>query len=250
MNERKKGQKEARIGLDSEKDIVRAINTDRQFRSSIKECLSTFGFVAREEIKAYTDGTKTDIFIHNGFRVGVSIKSSTKTSFHSMDRRRLQNWKKYLNMPDEIFKILKESILRIAQNSRNKFILPKDRQRVKDFFVRHLREIINEIFTKGEDRLKIFLINDKRRHKIYLFKMDDVINFLLNNARNSVNFSPKGIMHLGDFLSMQRKSGDGSHITIPKTNWEHPGNHLQFKFSPLKFAEHIEENRDIKVCIV
>jgi len=80
--------------------------------------------------------------------------------------------------------------------------------------------------------------------------MDDVINFLLNNARDNMNFSPKGIMYLGNFLSMQRKSGNSSHITMPKTNWEHPGNQLQFKFSPLKFAEYIEANKNIKVCIV
>ncbi len=33
----KKGQKEARIGFDSEKDIIRMINTNKQFNNSIKK---------------------------------------------------------------------------------------------------------------------------------------------------------------------------------------------------------------------
>ena len=150
-----------KLGLYSEKNIVRAINTDERFRDLIKDCLSVLGFKLQGKIKACVDGTKTDIFIKNALKVGVSIKTSTKTSFHHLDRRWLEDWKEFLNMPDEIFKILKQSILRIARDPRNCFILPKDKQKVQKFFATHLKDVIHEIFTKGEDCLKILLINNK-----------------------------------------------------------------------------------------
>ncbi|MCD5401631.1 hypothetical protein LR013_03465 [candidate division NPL-UPA2 bacterium] len=249
MNENmEKGRKEARIGLNSEKEIVRLINTDKQFKNVIKRCLNELGFVIQGEITAQRDNMKTDIFIEDNSKIGVSIKSSTKMSFHNLDRRWLEKWEEILDIPDNILKTIKEAILRIARNSKDYFILQEDRREIKDFFVSRTEKIITEIFTHNEKDLKLLMINDKRKHKLYLFKMEEVVNFLVKNIQNNVSFSPKGIIRLGDFITVQRKGGDSSQITIPKADRRHPGNQLQFKFSPLKFAEYIEENKDIKIC--
>lgn len=246
----KKGQKEARIGLNSEKDMVTLINTNAQFRNSVKRCLENLGFRSGKEIKARIDNMKTDIFIEDDLRIGVSIKSSTKTSFHNLDRRWLENWKDFLTMPDDIFITIKEAILRVSRNSKDYFIQPEDRNKIKDFFAKNIKNIINDIFTHGERDLKLLVINDKRKHKLYLFRMEEVINFLVNNIRNNISFSPKGIIRLGNFITVQRKGGDSSKITLPKTDWKHPGNQLQFKFSPLKFAESMEETISIAFQVI
>ncbi|MEM3488285.1 MAG: hypothetical protein QXO75_01290 [Nitrososphaerota archaeon] len=245
-----KGQKEARIGLDSEEDIIRRINTDDVFKDSLRECMITLGFNPEEKIIAHKNNVKTDIFIKIDDEIGVSIKSSTKTSFHQLDRRCLEAWRDLLNMPDDIFEIIKEAILRVARNPKDKFILEADRLKIKKFFAKHLKSIINEVFMKGEKSLRLLMINDKRIRKIYIFKMDDVLNFLYKNAKNNINFSNKGIIRLGDFITVQRKGGNGKHITIPKIDWEHPGNQLQFKFSPLYFAEFILKTNAIKLCTI
>ena len=166
-----KGRKEARVGLDSEEDIVNMINTDKIFRKSLRTCLIELGFNPDENIRAYKDGLKTDIFIRINDQeiIGVSIKSSIKTSFHQLDRRRLEDWQKTLNMPDEIFRILKEAILRIAHDSKAKFILEVDRDKVRNFFAKNLKKVIEEIFRRSEQKLKLLLINDKRKRRIYLF---------------------------------------------------------------------------------
>ena len=155
-----------------------------------------------------------------------------------------------LNMPDEVFEIIKEAILRVARNSRDKFILEKDKNKIKNFLAHHLPEIINEIFRRGEEKLKLLIIFDKRKKRIYMFRMNDVIEFLIKNASNNISFSEKGIIYIGDFIRIQRKGGNGKHIKISKTNWNHPGNQLQFKFSPLKFAEYIESTRAIDFCTI
>lgn len=247
-----KGKKEARIGLDSEQDIINRINFDEKFHNAIRECLIKQGFNPRGKLRARKDNVKTDIFIRVNEReeIGVSIKSSTKTSFHQLDRRDLEEWKTFSNMPEEIFEIIKEAILRVAKDSRAKFILEKDRDRIKEFLADHLSEVINEVFRRGEEKLKLLLINDKRKRRIDIFRMDDVVKFLIKNASDSICFTEKGIIKLGDFVTIQRKGGNGKHITIPKTDWNHPGNQLQFKFSPLKFAEYVESTRVIDFCVI
>ena len=247
-----KGRREARIGLDSEQDIIDRINFDEKFQNLIKDCLLKLGFNVQGKLRARRDGVKTDIFIQINEReeIGVSIKSSTSTSFHHLDRRRLEEWKDFLNMPDEVFKIIKEAILRVARNPRAKFILERDRSKIRDFFTSRLSEVLNEIFRGREEKLKLLIINNIKRRRIYIFRMDDVIEFLIKNATNNVCFTEKGIIRLGDFVTIQRKGGDGEHITIPKTNWNHPGNQLQFKFSPLKFAEYVESGKVIDFCII
>lgn len=245
-----KGKKEARIGLNSEKDIVVLINTNKHFRKRIKDCLDLLGFDIRGEIRACKDDIKTDIFIEDDLKIGISLKSTTATSFHSLDRKNLENWKKLLRMPDDIFKIIKEAILRVAKSPRDSFILEENRNKIKDFFAMHATQIVNEIFTRGEKELKLLMINDKREHKIYVYKINEVIDFLLIDIRNNIKFSSKGIIRFGNFITVQRKGGDSSHIKISKINWSHPGNQLQFKFSPLRFVEHIEENKCIKYCVI
>lgn len=247
-----KGRKESRIGLDSEHDIINRINFDEKFQNLMKDCLLKFGFNVQGKLRAHKDGVKIDIYIqiNEQEEIGVSIKSSTLTSFHQLDRRRLEEWKNFLNMPDDIFEIIKEAILRVARNSRAKFILEKDRSKIKDFFANHLSEVINEIFRRGEEKLKLLIINDKRKRRIYIFRMDDVIKFLIENATNNVRFTEKGIIRLGDFITIQRKGGDGRHITIQKTDWSHPGNQLQFKFSPLEFAKYVELKKVIDFCVI
>lgn len=88
MNEdMEKGRKEARIGLNSERDIVSLINTNEQFRNLIRKCLADLGFGLQKEIKVRIDNVKADIFIEDDLQIGVSIKSSTETTFHHLDRR-------------------------------------------------------------------------------------------------------------------------------------------------------------------
>jgi hypothetical protein len=154
-----------------------------------------------------------------------------------------------VEMPEDVFIIMKESILRVSENSRAIFILEKDRDRIKDFFASNLPKVIEDIFRRGEEKLKLFIINDKRKRRIYIFRMDDVIRFLNEDAAD-ISFTKKGIIRLGKFITIQRKGGDGKHITIPKTDWNHPGNQLQFKFSPLRFAEYIELEGTIEFCII
>ena len=58
-----KGRKEARVGLESEEEIILLINKNAKFRENLKKGLFTLGFKIKGEISAYKDNVKTDIFI-------------------------------------------------------------------------------------------------------------------------------------------------------------------------------------------
>ncbi|MGE4413245.1 MAG: hypothetical protein AB7E45_06135 [Candidatus Caldatribacteriota bacterium] len=246
-----KGKKEARIGLDSEKDIVKMINENINFRKEMLNCLKHLGFKINDNIIASNEGgnKKSDIILSNGCKVGISIKSTTRTSFHQLDRRTLDKWKNYLEMPDDIYRILRESILRVANDQRDPFIIKEDQKKIKSFFLENLESILREIFTKNEEHLKLFMVNDKREEtrRIYVFRMEEVLNFLMQDG-SDVSFTKKGIITLGKFIKVQRKGGNGNRIKIPKTDWKHPGNNLQFKFSPLDFTAYIEDTNEIRFC--
>jgi len=242
----KKGEKEARIGLSSEKEIIDLINKDEEFRKKLRECLSNLGFKVEGEIYASKDDSKkgkkkTDIVIKIDDELGISVKTCTETSFHQLDRRHLEDWQSKLSMPSEIYETLKEAILRVSRNPKDTFILENDRENIRKFFNDNLKTVLNEIFTKGDEKLKLLLINYKKARKIYIFRMDEALEFLYNNAHNNVSFTEKGIIKLGDYITVQRKGGDGKKVKIPKTDWKHPGNELQFKFKPLEFVKGCEE---------
>lgn len=243
-----KGRKEAIIGLRSEKKIIQKINSNSFFQKRFRECLKHFDYPDPVEIEATEarKGIKTDILLIIGeSKVGISVKSSTKTSFHQLDRRKLEKWKDFTKMSPGVFQILKNAILRITSDSKAKFILEKDQPTIKDFIEFNLDQLVKEVFRREEDNLKFLLINDMREGNIRLvmIRMADVISSLSENARERVSFSAKGIIRVGDYITIQRKGGNSSRVKIPKTDWSHPGNQLQFKFSPLKFVEFVLQER-------
>jgi len=247
------GQKAARIGLDSEKEIINAINHNPDFLQLFIQCLNNLGFDTEGTIKAEKKATQTkkDLIIEiEGNQIGISVKSSMKTSFHQVDRRRLENWERFLNMPNEIYQTIRQAIMRKAKVSNAIFILEENRNQIQEFIQNNYKAILTEIFTKSEENLVLLLINNKMSKKMYFYRMKDVLAFLFTNIRNYISFSSKGIIKLGDFISIQRKGGNGERITIPKTNYSHPGNDLQFKFSPLRFASYIENNSNIDFCLL
>jgi len=156
-----KGRKEARIGLDAESEILRRVNEDVTFRRKLISCLRGLGF-RLQGIEMRKDGVKVDLVIESrSSKIGVSLKTSTKTSFHQLDRRRLEEWKDILSMPDNVYQIMKRSILRKASNRRAPFIEKGDRDPVGSFFSSHLDEILEEIFRRGE-QVDLLAIYDKR----------------------------------------------------------------------------------------
>lgn len=194
-------------------------------------------------VKKPSNRVKCDIIIEGEFLVCISLKTVTSASFHQLDRRWLTEWKSKLDMPNEIFNILQDSILRKARNPRAIFILPEHRETIRRFLQGSLNVILKEIFIRDENDLRILAIWDVKNNELCMFNIQDVISFL---SRQQIDFSNSGIIKIGKYITIQRKGGNGSHVKIPKTDPSHPGNQLQFKFKPLEFMKEVNIN---KCCI-
>lgn len=254
-----KGAKAARVGLDNEKNIVHLINTDEEFKKLIQKSLETLGFETnniKEAINVKRRGAKTDVLLRTSSNeLGISLKtvSKPKFDFNQVQRGRLEAFAKTFEMPEEIYKIFKTSILRKAEaeNSRKcVFIEENNREKIAEFFLNKIDEVMCEIFTRKEDNLKIFIISNLPEKKLYIFNMNDLLNFLIRDGSKISFKKDTGIIYLGEFVSIQRKGGDGNVITYPKKDYRHPSNDLQFKFSPLKFAKYCEESGKVNVSII
>ncbi len=256
-----KGQKEARIGLDAETEIVNKLNSDDKLRNDFIKCMSKIGFQVDNKFKAVKMGKnyKSDILIcHSNCEVlGISLKTvkETKKGFHQVDRRWLDDWKNLLDMPDDIYNIFKDGVIRIAKNPRDKFILEKDQTKIKNFLKNKISIIIREIFVKNEKCLKILAIYDKRKcnKELYLINIDDFIEKFEKDVE--IGFSKKGIIEFrleGEkILTIQRKGGNGKgkNIGISKTDIRHTGNQLQFKMYPITLVDYIKNKKDeIRWC--
>jgi len=261
-----KGQEEARIGLDAEEEIISMINTNKDARNELKECLANFGINLGENFYAIKpknrEFIKTDILLcctKDNDIIGISLKTvkKTKEGFHQIDRRRLEEWKKILDMQDDVYDIFKESILRKAKNRNAEFIKKDDQPKIKDFIKKNLPKILKEIFVRNEEKvlkiLAVYDIRDNNKKTLYLVDISQFIEKLASEA--DVSFSKNGIIQIvinnTPIITIQRKGGNGQHVKkYKKTDWEHPGNQLQFKMKPISVVKFLKENAKEITCTI
>lgn len=225
------GQKEARQGLEAERVLIDYFNRNKE---ALRRCFSKIDVPVPNSftVRKPENRVKCDIMIRGDFTVCISLKAVKDASFHQLDRRWLDEWRALLGMPEQVYDAIWEGIMRKARDPKAVFIHPKDQEAVRGFFKANLPKILREVFIRGEADLKVLAIWDRRENLLCLFNVDEVISFL---STQPVQFSDEGIIKIGDFVSVQRKGGNGSHVKKPKSDPTHPGNQLQFKFKPLEF---------------
>lgn len=230
---------EADIGRRAEVLIVRMINRDKKFANIISLCLiNKLKLKIQRPIKQAKKlggKYKTDIILYDGSgnSVGLSLKTITTRDDDHLDRRWLDDWRNALVMPENVHKAFHEGIKRKAVNSRANLIFSNSEGLVKRFLSAKLDALLEEAFRKHESVLLLLGIVDAREERaLYIFRLDDVIAFIKNNIqKRGITFGQR--IRLGDYISIQRKAGNGKHIKIPKTDPRHPGNQIQIKLKPL-----------------
>ncbi|MGC9113076.1 hypothetical protein [Acidilobus sp.] len=177
------GSKEAKHGIEAENILIKYFNEDKDV---LRRCTNKLGVQLSESITIIKPNNriKCDVMIKDileGATVCISLKTVTNASFHNLDRRWLNEWRSILKMPDEIYAILFESILRKARDPKAIFIHPKDREKIRQFIKNNINIILKEIFTRDEKDLKILMIWNKKGNELCMFSISDVISFLLSN---------------------------------------------------------------------
>src|SRR3972149_2992597 len=98
-----KGRKAARIGLDSENDIIFMVSNDEDFRVRLEKCLMSLGYTFGEKIRASKDGIsnrkKTDVLLRADGHCALCRKFRTRTVLVLSKVRKNFFRRQFLKMP-------------------------------------------------------------------------------------------------------------------------------------------------------
>lgn len=227
----------AKRGFKRETIFVELINDNHLFRKNFETALYQLGIIegnimSAEDVKSTCKSdVKVKVQTPSGqiYEIGCSLKAA-EANFNQLDRRWLSEWAEVLNMPQEIKDMIQSSLDRKVKNSRDVFILPEQEHAILSYLESKKDGIFKELFTKEDENLKVFVAYDEKNSEWYAAKIDDIINTLKAEPFGRTN---RGIVTIGNSLSLQRKGGDGNITRVPKDSPLHPSNHLQFKIKPL-----------------
>jgi hypothetical protein len=73
---------------------------------------------------------------------------------------------------------------------------------------------------------ELLVLYNRNTNVMHLYDMQ----YFLDNLDYEVTISGRGVIKIGEYITIQRKGGNGVHsIHIPRTSLAHPGNNLQVK---------------------
>lgn len=235
------GSKTAKSGYKAEELFANLVNNSSDFNSAIKDFLNLNEDInlSAEVLKGVQKGD-VKLFINNEEElqeIEVSIKKST-ADFSQLDRRWLSSLKSALNVPDDICNKIQEGLdsMRLKTGEK-RLILTKYESDIIEYFQNNISTFLDEMFTRQNSIVSILVIYDPKSMNWYILNMNDVLNFTANQI---VSVSSKGVLKFGEFITMQRKGGDGNFTKVPKTDPAHPSNQLQVKLKPLKLVENLD----------
>lgn len=236
----------AKRGFKRETIFVHLINHNDTFRKSLEHALTQLNLLNGKIVSAVdvkqTCKSDVKIFMINNGRdaeLGCSLKAA-EADFNQLDRRWLADWAKILEMPKNVQEMIQSSLDRKRINSREAFILPEQEPFVLPFFEAVKQTLFRELFTRDDENLQAFVAYDETNKQWFVAGIENIIKVLM---REPWTRSSKGVLKIGDCLSLQRKGGDGNIKRPPKSSPEHPSNHLQFKIKPLKMIGQVHSIR-------
>lgn len=233
----------AKRGFSRETLFSELINNDNKFRANLEHSFYQLGIFDGEIISAedVKSSCKSDVKIYVkdkfGYKgeLGCSLKAA-EANFNQIDRRWLSDWADVLDMPALVKDMIQSSLDRKITNSRAVFILPEQKSTVLPYLKSVNELIFKELFTREDENLKVFVTYDEVEKKWYVSKVDDIIQSL---KQEQFTTTSKGVIKIGESLSLQRKGGDGNITNIPKSSPLHPSNQLQFKIKPLTIIKKV-----------
>lgn len=177
--------------------------------------------------------------LDSGICIGANIKAF-KADFNQLTRVGIRNFCSLLSLDNQVRTIFEDGVTRVSRNPRGGiFIEESDRITVRDALQPIVRSIV-EFSMVGDERPDLLVLYDRDIYQMSIYLMDYALDQLLQSTQ--LSFSEKGVIKIGDYITIQRKGGDGQHKTHPRTSLKHPGNQIQVKIKPRAFVEKNKPN--------
>ncbi len=164
--------------------------------------------------------------------VGVNIKAG-KTDFNQVTRLWLDKLAKEIKLSKTAVCIFQKGIDNYRLKRKECLIEKESQLYIKRELKSKLDLVMGLIFRGiGNDIAKILALYDRTKKVYHLYDLDE---FISKMARSKIGFTAKGIVKIGKYITIQRKSGNGASVKVPKSHPKHPGNQIQFKMKILSF---------------
>ena len=232
-------------GIQAENLFKNSIIKQKRCWEVIKKALSiNSNSTIRSTHRTQSNRRKADVIIvtDDGIKIGVNIQShkDSKNGFNHAMRIQPKNFIKKFNIPQDIGKIIIDSLLRkalikVKYNRDDAFILPQDRDVIIDFFNLKAEDIIRYSIC-GEEYPELLVLFNQKEEKMQIYLMRDVLE-VMNNIMDVHITKKAGVIRLNKFFSIQKKGGDSGRIKYKKTDIKHPGNDIQVKIKTAAFAK-------------
>lgn len=212
----------AAIGMDVERLFKNSIRHNAMTLSALKQYFGIKGDYAKA-FSTGTDSGKSDVIVRfTDATLSANIKAY-KAGFNQLTRTTISLFCTEFKIP-HLQQIFEEGAVRVAAKN-GRFILDSDETQVINTLSPLARDIVHFSLARQENPELLVLYN-RTINTMFLYDMKN----LLDNLEYEVAISSRGVIKIGQFITIQRKGGNGVHsVHIPKTSLAHPGNNLQVK---------------------
>lgn len=210
------------IGMDVEKLFKNTIGRHPEVLDKLQRHFGIDGDYAKS-FSTGTDAGKSDVIMRFADATLSANIKAYKTGFNQLTRTTINTFCKEFNL-GHLQQVFEEGAVRVASRS-GRFIQESDVPLIIEAIAPIASEIVHFSLARMENPELLVLYN-RGTNTMNLYDMKDV----LDNLDYEVSISRRGIIKIGQYITIQRKGGNGVHsVHIPKTSLGHPGNNLQVK---------------------
>jgi hypothetical protein len=209
--------------------------TERLFKNTIRnkpdviERLREYFNIEGQFAHSYLTGTdsgKSDVILR--FTDGRSLSANVKAysaGFNQLTRLKIASFCDEFEL-QHLRKIFEDGALRVSRKE-GRFISSDDEAEITNTIGPLAKQIVHFSIARLENP-ELFVLYNRKTSTMHLFDMREI----LANLDYSVSVTPRGVIRIGEFVTIQRKGGNGVKFAhVPKTSLAHPGNDLQIKMT-------------------
>lgn len=177
------------------------------------------------------DFGKSDVMLRftNGRTLSANIKAY-QAGFNQLTRTTIASFCSEFDL-DDYRQTFEEGAVRVA-GRQGRFISEDDVQSVADALRPLAKRIVHFALSRLED-VDLFILFNRQANVMNIYDMKE----LLENLNYEIAITPRGVVKIGSYVTIQRKGGNGVHsVHIEKTSLAHPGNNLQVKMKVGSFV--------------
>jgi hypothetical protein len=231
----------ASIGTESERLFKNTIRAHKEVTDRLREYFDIDGEFAQSYLTGGESG-KSDVIVAftDGTRLSANVKAYS-AGFNQLTRLTIAAFCKEFNL-QHLRTTFETGAVRVAGKT-GRFIASDDERKIRAAIEPLAKQIVHFSLARLENP-ELFVLFNRKTQTMHVFDMKR----MLNDLDYSINISPRGIIKIGEFITIQRKGGNGVKFGhIEKTSLDHPGNNLQVKMKVGSVVDRLEPIVNYKV---